>query len=142
MSIFGKRKTIDMTYLHNLKDKIDSFKDGVIISAESKGGLEEDEVMSFGNGGRDSGSGLVIPRSGRILGYGLSSKRESGVVRVGISVNKQLVLSFDLDENTDKTYGDFAEPLSFNAGDMINFINIFGNPTTVNTVASLLIELI
>ena len=73
-----------------LRNTNDNMKDKLVISifAESKGALVEDEVLSFGNDGREDGAGYVMMRRGQILGIGLASKRQSGEVTVGISVDK------------------------------------------------------
>ena len=88
MSIFGvKRKqevesqlktlTELQRYLWVLNNKVENFSDKKIITifAESKGTLQDNEVFSFGYGGKDDGAGYVMNFRGQILGMGVSSKR-------------------------------------------------------------------
>jgi predicted RNase H-like nuclease (RuvC/YqgF family) len=129
---------------HLLRNNVENMKDSHVISilAESKGALLENEVFSFGNGGRESGAGYVMMRRGRILGIGLSSKRQSGEVSVSISVNEKILPGCEITLNTTlRKHDNFSTPVIVEAGSLINFVCKTGNATTENTVASLLIEL-
>ena len=127
-----------------LRNSIDNMKDKLVISifAESKGALVKDEVFSFGNGGREDGAGYVMMRRGQILGMGLASKRQSGEVTVGISVDEKILPGCEITlHTTPRKHDNFAKPFEVDVGSVINFVCIRGNATTENTVASLLIEL-
>lgn len=125
-----------------LKNSIENMKDIISIFAESKGALVEDEVFSFGNGGREGGAGYVMMRRGQILGIGLASKRQSGVVSVGISVDEKILTGCEITlHTTPRKHDNFDKPFIVEAGSVINFVCKTGNATTENTVASLLIEL-
>ena len=52
-----------------LRNNVDKIKDTNVITifAESKGPLVENEVFSFGNGGRQIDTGYVLTRRGQIL---------------------------------------------------------------------------
>ena len=67
----------DHRLLYNRVEKITD-KQIITICAESKGSLQENEVFSFGNGGKEEGVGYIMNFPGQILGIGLSSKREKG----------------------------------------------------------------
>lgn len=158
MSIFGKKSSDFETVRMHIRDlhkrvrldlnnrvtefqqKID--KDRLVIFAESRGSLEENEVFSFGNGGRTNGVGYVLPRKGHILGIGLSSSRLAGEITVGVSVNGHDLPFCEITLYAKQSkYESFAKPFELEAGDIINFVNKTGNATTENTVVSLLIEL-
>ena len=125
-----------------LRNSVENMKDKISIFAESKGALVEDEVFSFGNGGRADGAGYVMMRRGRILGMGLASKRQSGEVSVGISVDEKILPDCEITlHTTPRKHDNFDKPFIVNAGSVINFVCKTGNATSENTVASLLIEL-
>ena len=136
-----KELTIDNRLLRN---SIDNIKDKLVISifAESKGVLMENEIFSFGNGGREDGAGYVMMRRGQILGIGLASKRQSGEVTVGISVDEKILPGCEITlHTTPRKHDNFDKPFIVGAGSVINFVCKTANTTTENTVASLLIEL-
>ena len=127
-----------------LQNSVERLKDTSVISifAESKGAIIENEIFSFGNGGRERRAGYVMMRQGRILGIGLSSKRRSGEVSVGISVNDKILPNCEITlDTTAKKHEIFSTPFIVDAGSVINFVCKKENLTTENTVASLLIEL-
>lgn len=129
---------------HLLRNTVERLKDTLVISisAESKGALLENEIFSFGNGGRESGAGYVMMRRGQILGISLSSIRQSGEVSVGIAVNEKQLPGCEITlHTTPRKHDNFATPFIVDAGSVINFVCKKGNATTENTVASLLIEL-
>jgi len=134
--------TIDNRLIQN---KVDNFKDNMVISifAESKGTILQNEIFSFGNGGREAGAGYVMMRRGQLLGIGLSSKRQNGVVSVGISVDGTLLDGCEITlHTTPRKHDNFDKPFIVEAGSVINFVSRAENTTTECTVASLLIELI
>ena len=134
-----KELTINNSLLQN---SINNMKDIISIFAESKGALVENEVFSFGNGGRADGAGYVMMRRGRILGIGLASKRKSGEVAVGISVNEKLLPGCEITlHTTPRKHDNFDTPFIVKPGSVINFVCKTGNATTESTVASMLIEL-
>ena len=127
-----------------LRNSINNLKDKLVISifAESKGAVVENEVLSFGNGGREDGAGYVMMRRGQILGIGLASKRQSGEVTVGISVDEKILPGCEITlHTTPRKHDNFDKPFIVEAGSVINFVCKTANTTTENTVASLLIEL-
>lgn len=114
----------------------------ITIFAESKGSLLENELFSFGNGGKENGVGYVMMRRGKILGISLSSKRIGGEVEVGVSVNDNILHGCDITlRTTTRKNINFKIPFIVEEGDLINFVSRIGNATTKNTVVSLLIEL-
>ena len=129
---------------HLLRNNVDNIKDKLVISiyAESRGALVNDEVFSFGNGGKELGAGFVMMRRGQILGMSLASLREKDIVSVGVSVDEKILPDCKITLNTTpRKHDNFVKPFVVEAGSVINFVCIRGNATTVNTVASLLIEL-
>ena len=127
-----------------LGKKVEIIPDRKIISifAESKGTLQNDEVFSFGNGGKEVGVGYVMNFPGQILGIGLSSARLGGDVSVVVSIdgNHQTGYGITLG-SASRGYYNFDKPLRVEAGDEINFVCEISNNTCVNTVASMIIEL-
>ena len=153
MSIFGfKKYTADKNNLslrvndlykrfQNVYTKIENPKLIITISAESKGSLIKGKVFSFGNGGKEKGVGYVVMRSGHITGISLSSERSSGEVRVGVLVNGVDLNWCEITLNTTpRKHDNFDKPFFVDFGSVINFVSLGFNGTTVNTVASLLIE--
>ena len=133
---------ISNTFLH---DKVEHIPDRKIISicAESKGALERGEVLSFGNGGRETGVGYVMNFRGQILGMGLSSKRTKGDVSVIVSINGNEQVGYDINlNNLPRKHDNFNKPLKVEAGDAIDFVCKTDNATCLNTVASMIIELL
>ena len=127
-----------------LYSKVENIPDKKIISicAESKGTLQNNEVFSFGNGGKEEGVGYVMNFPGQILGIGLSSKRLGGDVSVVVSIdgNHQTGYGITLG-SASRGYYNFDKPLKVEAGDAIDFVCKSNNSTCVNTVASMIIEL-
>ena len=127
-----------------LYNKVENIPDKNIISifAESKGALQNGEVFSFGNGGKEEGVGYVMSFPGQILGIGLSSKRLIGDVFVVVSIdgNHQTGYGITLG-SASRGYYNFDKPLRVEAGDVISFVCMSNNSTCVHTVASMIIEL-
>ena len=127
-----------------LYNKVANILDKNIISifAESKGALQNGEVFSFGNGGKEEGVGYVMSFPGQILGIGLSSKRLIGDVFVVVSIdgNHQTGYGITLG-SASRGYYNFDKPLRVEAGDVISFVCKSDNSTCVHTVASMIIEL-
>ena len=79
----------------SLDTEIDKVKNKRIITiwAESKGPLRSDEMLSFGNGGREEEVGYTMLYNGRILKIGMSTHPtgldpgSNIIVLVGITVN-------------------------------------------------------
>lgn len=156
MSIFGVKKYTEnnsllpdlylkLSQLQNvqggIKQKIENLKSTITISAESKGALQENEVFSFGNGGREIGAGYVVMRTGYITGISLSSDRTAGEVRVGVLVDGVVLRFCEITlHTTPRKHDNFDTPFLVNAGSVINFVSLMTNATTINTVASLLFE--
>ena len=136
-------KVRDMTVKTNLIDgKVNQFKKVISICAESKGPLQNNEVFSFGNGGRENECGCVMNFRGDILGIGLSSKRIKGDVRVIIAINGIEQRGYEINlNNLVRKHDNFDIPLRFNAGDAIDFICKTDNSSCLNTVVSMVIEL-
>ena len=127
-----------------LYNKVENIPDKKIISicAESKGPLQNNEVFSFGNGGREVGVGYVMNFPGQILGIGLSSKRLKGDVSVVVSINENHQTGYDITLNSVlRKHDNFDKPLRVEAGDAIDFVCKSNNSTCVNTVVSMIIEL-
>ncbi len=127
-----------------LRNNVDKIKDTNVITifAESKGPLVENEVFSFGNGGRQIDTGYVLTRRGQILEMGLVSRRVGGDVTVAISIDGKILPFCETTvHNTLSTYEVFQTPFVVEAGSVIDFVTKTANSTTENTVASLLIEL-
>lgn len=131
-----------MAIEHNIiKGNVENLKSAITISAESKGSLVNREVFSFGNGGRQDSVGYVVMRRGHITGISLSSERASGEVRVGVLVNGLVLSGCEITlYTTPRKHDNFDKPFLVNPGSVINFVSLVANDTTVNTVASLLIE--
>ena len=127
-----------------LYNKVENIPDKKIISicAESKGTLQDNEVFSFGNGGKEAGVGYVMNFPGQILGIGLSSKRLKGDVFVVVSINGNYQTGYGIMLNSAlRGHYNFDKPLKVEAGDAIDFICKSNNSTCVNTVVSMIIEL-
>lgn len=113
------------------------------IFAESKGRVMENEVFSFGNGGRDPDVGYCVIRRCQIWGIGLSSKRETGSVGVGVLVNGTRVPGCEIVlGTTSRKHDNFATPFIVEAGSIITFVSTIENTTTICSVVSLLLKLI
>ena len=112
----------------------------ITLSAETKGGLEKGELFSFGNGGRSGGYVCMFP--GKILGMGLYSDRKYGDVNVAIIVNGKETQGYDTTITRPSGHDNFSKPLSVEAGDVVNFICKSYNAGALNTIASLIIELL
>ena len=135
--------TTNNSLLQNSIENIMKQKLVISIFAESKGALVENEVLSFGNGGKKDGTGYVMMRRGQIVGMGLASKRQSGEVTVGISVDEKILAGCEITlYTTPRKHDNFDTPFIVEAGSVIDFVCKTENATTENTVASLLIELI
>ena len=142
----GLQETVrEMNINHRLfYNKVEHLPDRKIISicAESKGPLQNNEVFSFGNGGKEIEVGYVMNFGGQILGIGLSSKRTKGDVNVIIAVNGNEQKGYDISlHNLPRKHDNFNTPLKIGAGDEIDFVCKTDNSTCENTVASLIIEL-
>ena len=127
-----------------LEKKVEKIPDKNIISicAESKGTLQNNEVFSFGNGGKEAGVGYAMNFPGQILGIGLSSKRLKGDVSVVVSINGNHQTGYGITlNNVLRKHNNFDKPLRVEAGDAIDFVCKSNNSTCVNTVASMIIEL-
>ena len=136
-----REMNIDHRLLYN---KVENIPDKKIISicAESKGTLQDNEVFSFGNGGKEAGVGYVMNFPGQILGIGLSSKRLKGDVFVVVSINGNYQTGYGIMLNSAlRGHYNFDKPLKVEAGDAIDFICKSNNSTCVNTVVSMIIEL-
>ena len=142
----GLQNTVREIHINHrlLYNKVENIPDKKIISicAESKGPLQNNEVFSFGNGGREVGVGYVMNFPGQILGIGLSSKRLKGDVSVVVSINENHQTGYDITLNTVlRKHDNFDKPLRVEAGDAIDFVCKSNNSTCVNTVVSMIIEL-
>ena len=127
-----------------LRNEVENIPDKKIISicAESKGPLQNNEVFSFGNGGKEAGVGYVMNFPGQILGIGLSSKRLKGDVSVVVSINGNYQTGYDITLNSVlRKHDNFDKPLKVEAGDAIGFVCKSDNSTCVHTVVSMIIEL-
>ena len=154
MSIFGikhidisdfKKKMQSLTNTLNDKHRLLAEKtDKITICAESKGPLLKNETFSFGNGGREGKLGYITCYPIRILAIGISSERESGELNIGIAINGVEYPGFDitLNENVFNHHAFFDKYFEVLPGKTINFICKNNNSTAVNTVASLMIEII
>ena len=142
---FKKNTVREMNIDHRLLyNKVENIPDKKIISicAESKGTLQDNEVFSFGNGGKEAGVGYVMNFPGQILGIGLSSKRLKGDVFVVVSINGNYQTGYGIMLNSAlRGHYNFDKPLKVEAGDAIDFICKSNNSTCVNTVVSMIIEL-
>ena len=124
---------------YKLKNSITD-KRVITLSAETKGALEKGELFSFGNGGRSGGYVCMFP--GKILGMGLYSDRKYGDVNVAIIVNGKETQGYDITITRPSGHDNFSKPLSVEAGDVVNFICKSYNASALNTIASLIIELL
>ena len=119
----------------------ESQKRTITISAESKGALVAREVFSFGNAGKSNSIGYVVMRRGHITGISVSSERSVGEIRVGVTVDGDILQGCEITlHTTPRKHDNFDNPFLVEAGSVINFISLGSNATTVNTVASLLFE--
>lgn len=119
-----------------------SKSDIITITAESKGALIKDEVLSLGNACKEMNVGYVMMHRGRIVGMGLSSKKQDGRIKVGIFINGEQLKDCDISLTTkSRKHINFNKPFEVDVSSVINFVCLIGNPTTECTVASLLIEL-
>ena len=126
-----------------LEMKINNNKSVLTIVAESKGSLTKGEVFSFGNGGKEKDVGYRVMYPMRVLGIGISSERTAGEINIGVVVNGAEMPGCDITvpanrKNYDRIYDFYFELLP---GKIINFINKKNNPTAVNTVVSLIMQL-
>ena len=142
----GLQNTVREMHINHrlLYNKVENIPDKKIISicAESKGPLQNNEVFSFGNGGKEVGVGYVMNFPGQILGIGLSSKRLKGDVSVVVSINGNHQTGYDITLNSVlRKHDNFDKPLKVEAGDAIDFVCKSNNSTCVNTVVSMIIEL-
>jgi ribosomal protein S15P/S13E len=125
-------------------NKVRNLKDTSVISifAENRGAIKENDILSFGSGGKRNGAGYVMIRKGRILGISLSSIKKGGEVTVGIYVDGNILPGCEITLHTAARKHDiFDTPFNVEAGSVINFVSKVENKTTDVTVASLLIEL-
>ena len=131
-------------YLENRIMTIDR-KSKYTICAESKGSLTKGEVFSFGNAGREPNVGYVAMYKSRITAISVSSDRKAGEVNIGILINgKEQFPRHDikLPEKIGSRMERFDQyPPEVLAGETINFVSKNNNPTNINTVACLMLEI-
>ena len=132
----------DLNIKHYLLQNSITDKRVITLSAETKGALEKGELFSFGNGGRSGGYVCMFP--GKILGMGLYSDRKYDDVNVAIIVNGKETPGYNITITRPSPSGhdNFSKPLSVEAGDVVNFICKSYNAGALNTIASLIIELL
>lgn len=130
----------DLNIKHYLLQNSITDKRVITLAAETKGGIENGELFSFGNGGRSGGYVCMFP--GKILGMGLYSDRKKGDVNVAIIVNGKETQGYDITITRPSGNDNFSKPLAVEAGDVVNFICKSDNAGALNTIASLIIELL
>ena len=130
----------DLNIKHYLLQNSITDKRVITLAAETKGGIENGELFSFGNGGRSGGYVCMFP--GKILGMGLYSDRKKGDVNVAIIVNGKETQGYDITITRPSGNDNFSIPLAVEAGDVVNFICKSDNAGALNTIASLIIELL
>ena len=130
----------DLNIKHYLLQNSITDKRVITLAAETKGGIENGELFSFGNGGRSGGYVCMFP--GKILGMSLYSDRKKGDVTVAIIVNGKETQGYDITITRPSGHDNFSRPLAVEAGDVVNFICKSDNAGALNTIASLIIELL
>ena len=130
----------DLNIKHYLLQNSIIDKRVISITAETKSGIEKGELFSFGNGGRSGGYVCMFP--GKILGMSLYSDRKKGDVTVAIIVNGKETQGYDITITRPSGHDNFSRPLAVEAGDVVNFICKSDNAGALNTIASLIIELL
>ena len=131
--------------LLNIENKVNHIKDRKIISIDAgiEGPIEVNQLFNFGDGGNS----FLLTYPGHILSVSLVSERTgNNEVNITIAFNNKIDSpGFIL--NSNETYyhvvfGEFFKPLTFKAGDLLSFKNINHNPGCINTLVSVIVELI
>ena len=161
------------TEFEKVSTEFDKVKNKRIITiwAERAGPLRSDEMLSFGNGGREEGVGYPMTHDGRILKMGLSTTHDIDV-EIFLMVNDKRIVSFKKSYNPSlgivvQTVADgkedngdplrdtqikfqanpfaveetFRVNLHVKAGDIIGFKSNSDNNNAKNTIVCALIEL-
>jgi hypothetical protein len=128
--------------LLNIENKVKNIKDRKIIciSAGIEGPIETNQLFSFGDGGNS----FLLTYPGHILSVSLVSLR-TGNNDVSVTIvfnNEDFNFGAILLNNNTHFYGEFPESLKFKAGDLLGFKNIIPNPECINTLVSVIVELI
>jgi hypothetical protein len=130
--------------LLNIENKVNHIKDRKIIniSAGIEGPLKLNQLFNFGDGGNS----FLLSYPGRILNISLVSVRTGNKdVSITIVLNYKDTPVIRVPSNEIYFYGDFpefSESLTFKAGDLLRFKNIIPNPGCLNTLVSVIVELI
>ena len=161
-NLFNSYSTLN-TEINKVSTEFDKVKNKRIITiwAERAGPLRSDEMLSFGNGGREEEVGYTMMYNGRILKMGMSTHPtgldpgSNIIASVSITVNGQKLSFVYLEKiqlyriaNYDSRIGQgwvkkFDTPLEVSAGDIIGFqVNNFtDNNNATNTIVSAMIEI-
>ena len=131
--------------LLNIENKVNHIKDRKIISIDAgiDGPLEANQLFNFGDGGNS----FLLSYPGRILSISLVGIRPGNneVIITIVFNNKIDSPRIILPINDTHFYGIFSElseHLKFKAGDLLSFKNINHNPGCINTLVSVIVELI
>ena len=141
---FNTKKVANLEHIYNELEQLSMNKKSYItITAESKGSLKSGEIFSFGNAGKSAKTGYVMMMNGIISKMSVCSDRSTGDIKVQVFLNSSRLIGslFQLKEGVLSDFRIFDKPLNVTIGDIINFVTWSDNNTTINTVASVLIEL-
>jgi hypothetical protein len=142
--LFKSSNTLNLKLL-NIENKVNHIKDRKIISvyAGIEGPLKANQLFNFGDGGNS----FLMAYPGTILSFSILSARKPYNVkmRITIELNGKESPGFVLQFNETFNHAVFANdfrPLAFKAGDLLSFKSTTNNPECINTLVSVIVELI
>ena len=142
--LYKSSNTLNLKLL-NIENKINQIKDRKIICiyAGIEGPLKANQLFNFGDGGNS----FLMSYPGTILSFSILSVRKPYDVemRITIELNGKESPGFVLHFNETFNHAVFADdfrPLAFKAGDLLSFKNTTDNPECINTLVSVIVELI